>query len=1107
MPGLTNGDSYTFTVRATNAAGSSTPSSPSNAVTPRTVPGAPTAVGATAGNASAAVSFTVPASTGGSPITGYTVTATDSTTPGNGGQTASGTTSPITVPGLTNGDSYTFTVRATNAAGSSTPSSPSNAVTPSTVPGAPTDVAATAGNAQATVSWTAPSSDGGAPITGYAVTSTPGGRTCTVNALTCTVTGLVNGTAYTFTVTATSSRGTGAASQPSTAVTPSTVPGQPRDVRSTGGDQQATVIWTAPASDGGSPITSYVVTAVDRTDASRGGQTCTWTSGPLTCTVVGLTNGDVYAFTVVARNANGAGTATVPPTGGPATTTPSTTPGSPRDVAATRGDASALVSWTPPASDGGAPVTGYTVAADRGGSSCSAAATATSCLVPDLVNGESYTFTVTASNVNGASGRSQPSGAVTPSTVPGQPRDVRSSSGNVQATVTWTAPLSDGGSPITSYTVTAVDRTDASRGGQTCVWTSGPLTCTVTGLTNGDAYVFTVTASNTNGAGGAAAPPQGTGTVTPSSVPGTPRDVVATGGEGRATVTWTAPASDGGSPITSYTVMAVDSEGQGRGGQTCTWTSGPFTCAVTGLVNGVAYTFTVTAANDNGSGATSQPGPQSSATPVAPAPSSTPPTPPRDVTAVAGDARAVVTWTVPASDGGARITSYVVTAVESADTSAGGQSCTSTAPAVAGQEAPSTCTVEGLVNGRAYVFTVRALNGRGSSDPSAASLPVTPSAPTAPTAAPAPAPVTGRFHPVTPARLLDTRTAGGPVPVGADRELQVTGVAGVPAAGVSAVLLNVTVTQPSSRGDLQVYPAGDRPAVRTSNLNFAAGETVPVQVLTGVGPDGRIALSSSTGTAHVVVDVFGWYGDASDAIAGSSGYTALVPQRLLDTRSSRTPVLAGADRTVQVGGRAGVPSDATAVVLNTTVLGSPANADVQLAPAGEQPAVRTSNLNIRRGQTRANAVTSPLRDGKLVVSVSAGRVQVVLDVLGYYSPSSRGRFIALTPTRVLDTRADGRRLTAGQDRDVVIAGVAGVPANAVAAVLSVTGTDATRPVDLQLFPTGRRPGARTSTVNFRPGQAVANAAIAALGGGATSLSLSQGSAAAVLDVLGYMTAE
>ena len=117
MTGLTDGDSYTFTVQATNADGVGSHLGTSAAVTPATVPGAPTIVTVTPADASATVSWTAPSSDGGSPVTGYTVAATDTTTPANGGQTASGFVGPITVMGLTNGDSYTFTVQATNAVG------------------------------------------------------------------------------------------------------------------------------------------------------------------------------------------------------------------------------------------------------------------------------------------------------------------------------------------------------------------------------------------------------------------------------------------------------------------------------------------------------------------------------------------------------------------------------------------------------------------------------------------------------------------------------------------------------------------------------------------------------------------------------------------------------------------------------------------------------------------------------------------------------------------------------------------------------------------------------------------------------------------------------
>ena len=150
------------------------------------------------------------------------------------------------------------------------------------VPSAPTGVTATAGNGQATVSWTAPS-DGNSPITSYTVTPYVGSTAQTptvINgnppATSTTVGGLTNGVTYTFTVTATNAVGTGPASAASNAVTPTapTAPAAPTGVTAAAGNTTATVAWTAPA-DGGSPITSYTVTpylagnAPDRDDRDR----------------------------------------------------------------------------------------------------------------------------------------------------------------------------------------------------------------------------------------------------------------------------------------------------------------------------------------------------------------------------------------------------------------------------------------------------------------------------------------------------------------------------------------------------------------------------------------------------------------------------------------------------------------------------------------------------------------------------------------------------------------------------------------------------------------------------------------------------------------------
>jgi len=397
VAGLTNGTAYTFTVTASNVVGTGPASAPSAPVTPRNVPGAPTGVAAVPGNGQATVSWIAPADTGGSPITGYTVTSSP------GGFTASTTgATNATVAGLTNGTAYTFTAVATNAVGPGNPSVPSTAVIPRTVPGAPTGVGATAGNAQALVTWTAPVSDGGSAITGYTVTSSPPTTPVNVAAVTtATVSGLINGTSYTFTVIATNLAGNSAPSAASAPVTPLGPPGPPTAVAATPGNTQAVVNWTAPASNGGSAITGYTVTSnPPTTPVSVGAVT--------TATVAGLANGTPYTFTVVATNAVGNSA----PSTSSAAVTPAAPPGAPTGVTATPGNAQAIVNWTAPVSNGGSGIVSYTIVATP--SAPAVQTPGTTGTVPGLTNGTSYTFTVAAANPVSMGPFSQPSAPVTP---------------------------------------------------------------------------------------------------------------------------------------------------------------------------------------------------------------------------------------------------------------------------------------------------------------------------------------------------------------------------------------------------------------------------------------------------------------------------------------------------------------------------------------------------------------------------------------------------------------------------------------------------------------------------------------------------------------------
>lgn len=364
-------------------------------VTIPTTPDQPTVVGA---NQSVTVTVPTP-STGGSPDS-YTVTASP------GGSTCQIIT-PVrscTVTGLTNGTTYTFSATATNAAGTSSSSTasasavPAAPVTPGT-PGTPTVVA---GNTQATVTVVAPSS-GGNP-TSYTVTAAPGGATCTVTvpATSCTITGLTNGTSYTFSSTATNGGGTSSASVSSASVTPLAPPGTPGTPTAVGGLGQATVTVVAPSS-GGTPAT-YTVTA------SPGGATCTVTVPATSCIVTGLTGGTNYTFRATATN--GAGTSSQSVSSSAVTPTSLALPDTPGTPTVVVGNTQATVTIVA-AGSGGAP-SSYTVTASPGGSTCTVTVPATSCIVAGLTNGTAYTFSATATNATGSSSASASSASVTP---------------------------------------------------------------------------------------------------------------------------------------------------------------------------------------------------------------------------------------------------------------------------------------------------------------------------------------------------------------------------------------------------------------------------------------------------------------------------------------------------------------------------------------------------------------------------------------------------------------------------------------------------------------------------------------------------------------------
>lgn len=246
----------------------------------------------------------------------------------------------------------------------------------------------------------------------------------------------------------------------------------------------------------------------------------------------------------------------------------------------------------------------------------------------------------------------------------------------------------------------------------------------------------------------------------------------------------------------------------------------------------------------------------------------------------------------------------------------------------------------------------------------------------------------GAFGALAPRRLLDTRgTTSAPKAAIAARGMvafTVTGQ-GVPL-GVSAVVLNVTVTQPTSPGYVTAYPHGG-PIPTASNLNFVTKQTVPNLVVVPVGGDGKVSLfNGSTGTVHLLADISGYFLGGDPVTAGALG--ALAPVRLLDTRDglggSGTALAPYESRTMSVRGRGGVPlTGVGAVVLNVTVTLPTGPGYLTVYGGTVRPGV--SNLNFDKGQTVPNLVVAQVSTGGMVTfyNGSTGSVQVMADVSGY----------------------------------------------------------------------------------------------------------------------------
>ena len=491
---------------------------------PATVPDALAALTATAANAEVTLSWTAAASDG-APITGYMIEYSlmaDLSSPTS--VTAAAAATSHTISGLTNGTPYYFRIAAVNSAGTAAyyPGATDAAVTvtPAAIPLPPSALTATAADAEVTLSWDAPASDRGAPITGYMIDhdtdmnfSSPTTATTAADATSHIVSGLTNATLYYFRVAAVNAAGTSAyypgASGTAVSATPApTVPAAPSALTATAANAEVTLNWDAPSENGGAEITGYMIE--HDTDMNFPSPTPATTAAAATShTVSGLTNATLYYFRVAAVNAAGTG-AYYPGMGDAAVSaTPApVVPDAPSALTAMAGNAEVTLNWTAAASDGGAPITGYMVEYDTdmnfpSPTPATTAAAATSHTVSGLTNATLYYFRVAAVNAVGTGayypGATDAAVTATPVAAP-VVSSFSPTEGVVDTEVTITGVnFSDMSSEneVRFGGVTAADPTSASTTSLTVLVPSGAVTgrvsVTVGGQTGTSSTDFTVT--------------------------------------------------------------------------------------------------------------------------------------------------------------------------------------------------------------------------------------------------------------------------------------------------------------------------------------------------------------------------------------------------------------------------------------------------------------------------------------------------------------------------------------------------------------------------------------------------------------------------------------
>ncbi len=688
---VAGGVTYYYTVTAINAIGESGFSNEASPPTPPTTPPTPPqGLTATASTGDVALNWAAPSSNGGASITAYNLYR--GITSGN--EILLTTLATQTFYNDTNvagGTTYYYKVTAVNIVGESASSNEVSAM-PVSSPTPPQKLQAISSLGAIILSWSPPSSNGGSAIQGYEVWRGTSAGTETLlanlpNQLSYSDIPLPAGTTFFYIVRADNAIGSSGFSNEVNAVPSSTPtgPSAPLNLVATGGKNEITLTWSPSLSNGGLSIIGYNIyrsTGTGNetlTDALVANQTV------FTDNDTNLKVGVTYYYKVTAVDS----ALNEGPPSNEANATPFTTPSAPQNLQAFNGRNEIALTWMAPSSNGFSPISGYRIY--RNSTLLTAIGNTTSYIDTSVAAGPFYYYNVSALNAAGEGPHSLQASAFASSgpIAPSPPQNLVATAQKGNITLTWTAPLSDGGSSITGYEIW----NGTSPGSESRLVSIGTQTSyVVIGLQGGTPYYYYVKAVN----GVGVSLPSNEAHATPTSPPTKPLSLLASGGPGRVTLTWATPSSNGGLAIAGYKIYRSISPGLETFVANIT-NGNQFSYVDLSVTPGTTYYYKVTAFNALGESSLSN---EASATPSTPA---TPPGAPTGLTLTSTATNITLTWSPPSSNGGSPITSYQIYR----GTASGSETFLNTTGNVLSY------VDSAVIPGTTYYYYVRAVNSAG----------------------------------------------------------------------------------------------------------------------------------------------------------------------------------------------------------------------------------------------------------------------------------------------------------------------------------------------------------------------------------------------------------